>query len=113
LKTSLNSWQQQWFYCENHDPSLPPFIARLPEYDATWIEEPIETEMSAMKALASRVSELKRLNLTGVGVVANWLTHQVIPLKKQVHPGWEYRGVQDPTRESDDNIEVSKLIDHL
>jgi hypothetical protein len=35
--------------------------------------------------------------LTGVYMVTHWLAHRVMPLKKQVHPGWEYSGAQDPT----------------
>jgi hypothetical protein len=67
--------------------------------------------MSVMTALASRVSELKGLGLTGVSVVANWLVHRVTPLKKQVHPAWEYYGVQDRTWESGDNFEANKMIE--
>jgi hypothetical protein len=26
LKTSLRGWHGTWFYCENHEPSLPPFV---------------------------------------------------------------------------------------
>jgi hypothetical protein len=32
MKTSLGGWHKMWFYCENHEPSLPPFIGRLPEF---------------------------------------------------------------------------------
>jgi hypothetical protein len=70
-------------------------------------------EMRAVKAIASRVSELKGLGLIRGGVVTNLLACRVIPLKKQVHPEREYCRVQEPTRESGDNIEVAKLIDHL
>jgi hypothetical protein len=55
------------------------------------------TKLSIVAALVNRVNDLKSHGLTGVCVVAHWLTHQVMPLKKQVHPGWEYSGVQDPT----------------
>jgi hypothetical protein len=48
----------------------------------TWIEEPVESEMAIMTALASQVSKLKGLCLTGVGVAANWLARRVTPLKK-------------------------------
>jgi hypothetical protein len=34
----------------------------------------------------------------------------VTPLKKQVHPGWEYNGLQDPTRETTTNIDVDQLM---
>jgi hypothetical protein len=93
LKSSLKGWHQQWFYCENHELSLPPIVSRLPEYDVTWVEEPIESEMPIVTALASRVSKLKELGLIRVSVAANWLVRRVTPLKKQVHPGWEYNGV--------------------
>jgi hypothetical protein len=33
-------------------------------------------------------------------VAAHWLAHRVQPLKKQIHPGLEYNGPQDPTRET-------------
>jgi hypothetical protein len=33
-----------------------------------------------------------------------------MPLKKQVHPGWEYSGLEDPTRESTDKIKVSEVL---
>jgi hypothetical protein len=110
LKTSLKGWHQQWFYCENHETSLPPFVNHLPKYDTTKIEELVEPKMLMVKAMISRVSELKDLGLTGVGVVANWLAHRVIPLKKQVHPAWEYCRVYDPTQELGYNIEVNQLI---
>jgi hypothetical protein len=31
-------------------------------------------------------------------------------MKKQVHLGWEYDGLQDPTQEISDNIGISKLV---
>jgi hypothetical protein len=74
------------------------------------VEEPADAKIPIIAALASRVGDLKRHGLTGVCVAANWLAHRVTPLKKQVHPKWEYNRVQDPTRESFDNIGVSKLM---
>jgi hypothetical protein len=42
LKTSLKGWHTQWFYCENHESNLPPFIDQLSEYDRSWLEEPTD-----------------------------------------------------------------------
>jgi hypothetical protein len=33
-----------------------------------------------------------------------------MPLKKQVHPRWEYNGFDDPTQEVKDKIKSSQLI---
>jgi hypothetical protein len=32
MKTSRQGWHGTWFYCENHEPSLPPFVGRLPKF---------------------------------------------------------------------------------
>jgi hypothetical protein len=43
MKSSLRGWHRTWFYCENHEPSLPPFIGHLPEFQGTWHKESITT----------------------------------------------------------------------
>jgi hypothetical protein len=40
LKTSHRGWHGTWFYFKNHEPSLPPFVGRLPKFQRTWSEEP-------------------------------------------------------------------------
>jgi hypothetical protein len=32
LKNSLRGRHGTWFYCENHEPSLPSFVGQLPEF---------------------------------------------------------------------------------
>jgi hypothetical protein len=43
-------------------------------------------------------------------VATHWLARRVIPLKKQVHPGWEYNIFQDPTRETNEKITPEHLV---
>jgi hypothetical protein len=97
MKTSLKGWHKSWFYCENHEPSLPPFIGQLPEFSGTWSEEPTPVELPIVASLGNRVNNLKNQGLTGVCVAAYSLARRVMPLKKQVHPGWEYIRVHDLT----------------
>jgi hypothetical protein len=59
LKTTLKGWHTQWFYCENHDPSLPPFVDNLPEFGGSWTEESTDAKMSDVVALAEKVSKFK------------------------------------------------------
>jgi hypothetical protein len=113
MKTSLKGWHKSWFYCENHELCLPPFVGQFPEYDGTWVEEPTTTEKPLVTGLANQVSELKELGLTGVSMAANWLVHRVTPLKKQVHSGWEYSGTQDLSWEMSDNLTASKIVELL
>jgi hypothetical protein len=46
-------------------------------------------------------------------MAAHWLARRVMPLKKQVHPGWEYNGVHDPTRETFVTPRPSKIFELL
>jgi hypothetical protein len=53
---------------------------------------------------------LKENDLMGVCVPAHWLAHRVIPLKKQVHLGWEYNRLQDSTQETTEKINLDLLV---
>jgi hypothetical protein len=81
-----------WFYCKNHEPSLPSFVGQLPEFQGTWHKEPTTIELPHIATLTNKINALKERDLRGVCVAAHWLAHRVIPLKKQVHSGWEYSG---------------------
>jgi hypothetical protein len=86
LKTSLQEWHMTWFYCENHEPSLPPFIGELPEFQGTCSEELSPLKLPHVAALTNNVDSLKEKSLTRACIATHWLAHQVQPLKKQVHP---------------------------
>jgi hypothetical protein len=61
-------------------------------------------------ALTNKINLLKERDLTGVCMATHWLAHRVIPLKKQVHSGWEYSGFQDPTQETSEKITLKHLV---
>jgi hypothetical protein len=97
MKTSLKGWHKSWFYYKNHEPSLPPFVGRLPEFRGTWSKKPTAAELPIIATLGNRVNDLKNQGLIGVCVDAHWLLRRVMSWKKQVHHGWEYNVVHDPT----------------
>jgi hypothetical protein len=63
-------------------------------------------------ALTSKINLLEE-GLIGVYVATHWLAHRVLSLKKQVHPVWEYSGLQNLTRETDEKISPELLVKHL
>jgi hypothetical protein len=99
-----------WFYYENHEPSLPPFVGRLPEFQGSWSEEPTPLKLPHVTALTNKINLLKERSLIGVCVEAHWLAHRVIHLKKQVHLDWEYSRVQNPTWETSEKITLEHLV---
>jgi hypothetical protein len=56
---------------------------------------------------------LTNLGLTGVNAVGNWLTCRVTPLKKQIHPGWEYSGLGDLSCEASQKAGLLRLLGEL
>jgi hypothetical protein len=113
MKTSLRGWHGTWFYCENHKPSLLPFVARLPEFQGTWSEELTPLKLPQVAALTNKINHLKEQGLIGVYVDAHWLARWVLPMKKHVHLGWEYSRLQDPTRETSKKITLDFLVKQL
>jgi hypothetical protein len=64
FKTSLWGWHGMWFYCENYEPNLPPFIGRLPEFQELWSEEPTLLELPHGTTLTNKINLLKEHDLT-------------------------------------------------
>jgi hypothetical protein len=96
-----------------HEPSLPSFIGRLLEFQGTLSEEPTPLKAPQVAALIGKVNLFKEKGLTDVCVAAHWMAQRVQPLKKQVHLGWEYSGLQDPTRETQKKMALELLVKHL
>jgi hypothetical protein len=46
-------------------------------------------------------------------MAAHWLVCKVLPLKKQIHLGWEYNRLKDPTQEISEKITSEILVKHL
>jgi hypothetical protein len=63
--------------------------------------------------MTNKINHLKEQGLTELYVATHWLAHRVLPLKKQVHPGWEYIGLLDLTWESREKITLELLVKHL
>jgi hypothetical protein len=73
----------QWFYYENHEPSLPSFVGQIFEFYGTWSEEPTPLEVPQVAALINKVNLLKEKGLLGVCAAAHWLARRVQPLKNK------------------------------
>jgi hypothetical protein len=87
LKSSLWGWHQTWFYCKNHEPSVPPFVGWLPEFQGTWSEEPTPLELPQVVALTNKINFLKEKAPTGICVAAHWLARRVQLPRKHIHMG--------------------------
>jgi hypothetical protein len=91
----------------------PPFVGRLPKFQGPWSEEPTPLELPQVVALTNKINHLQEQGLIGVCVATHWIVRGVLPLKKQVHPGWEYSRTLDPTEETSEKITLELLVKRL
>ena len=55
-------------------------------------------ELQVIKPFLERICALKQQGLTGFGIISSFLCHHVQPLKDRENFGFEYSGVEDPSR---------------
>ena len=55
-------------------------------------------ELQAIKPFLERICALKQEGLTGFGIIFSFLRRRVQPLKERENYGFEYSGVEDPSR---------------
>jgi hypothetical protein len=82
-------------------------------FSGTWSKEPTPARLSIIATLGNQVNDLKNQGLTSVCMATHWLAHWVMPLRNKVHPGWEYSGVHDPSRETLVTYRPSKILELL
>ena len=75
----------------------------------SWTSLPTAEEMVQVNALVKKLAVCKGEDVNGVEVVINFLGHRVQPIKDRVHPATEYMGKGDPTRESSEPWQGTKL----
>lgn len=104
LVSSHGSWKEKWFYIEDHKPSLPKITCHRPTYSSRWLDEPTTAESIKILDLLKKIADLKEQGMTGVAVARSFLKRRVQPLQLRTTPGYEYSGLDDPSRMSSEDI---------
>ncbi|OEL21961.1 hypothetical protein BAE44_0017020 [Dichanthelium oligosanthes] len=56
------------------------------------------------------VEMLQRSGVIGLGLCWTFFSHRIQSLKARVHPLWEYTDHSNPTRESEEELALSKVV---
>ena len=81
LVDSMKNWRAEWFYAGNMWPPMEVHSNTAPVPNALWEKEPMNaTEHEGIRSFLMKLSAMKDQGLNGVGVVANFIRHQVQPL---------------------------------
>jgi hypothetical protein len=110
----VKDWRAEWFYAENVLPALAVHSNARPSANNHWNKEaltPSETEK--IRSFLKEIKALKIRGLSGVGIVASFIRCWVQPLRERVHYGFEYVGVEYPTRMSKDELSEEEILGRM
>ena len=108
LNTSLKGWNTRWFYIKQSHPVIRCDVHHIPESQSSWSERPNIADMEQVKELPNFI---KGLELRGELVAASFIVRRVQPCKERAHPGFDYKGDDNGTRESTERLTKKEVID--
>ena len=96
LNTSLKGWNTRWFYMKQNHPGVRCDTDHILENQKSWSEMPSNDDMEQVKELLDLI---KSVRTNGELVVASFIVCRIQPCKESAHPGFEFKGETDGTRE--------------
>jgi hypothetical protein len=115
MSASVQGWRTKWFYIKDRKASpedeygLAPFDASKElKKLASWDSPPSDAEMEQIAPLLTRIQALKGGKggaLSGIQLMAFFVQRRVQPLQHRLTNLWNYSGLQDPSRISEDLLE--------
>jgi hypothetical protein len=115
MAASVQGWRTKWFYIKDRKAApedqygLAPFEAsKEVKKLASWDALPSDDEVAQVLPLLSRIQALKGGQggaLSGIQLMAFFIQRRVQPLQHCLTKLWNYSGLEDPTRVSEDLIE--------
>jgi hypothetical protein len=119
MAISFQGWRKKWFYIKDQKAAssdqfgLAPFDANKSLTKLTsWDSPPTEAEVESIEPLLSRIQSLKSAaggGLTGTQLMAFFLQRRIQPLQARVSKLWNYSGLDDPSRVSNQDPEKKDL----
>jgi hypothetical protein len=86
-------------------PPLAVHSNAAPVPNDQWEKENLTAaELRKIQPFLKQIKAMKIQGLSGVGIVAIFIRRQVHPLRERVHYGFEYTGLEDPTRMSKEEL---------
>ena len=96
LNTSLKGWNTRWFYMKQSHPAVRCNADHIPESQRSWSELPSKDDMEQVNELLGLIKGMKT---NGGLVAASFIVRRIQPCKERAHPGFEFKGETDGTRE--------------
>ena len=101
LNTSLKGWNSKWFYMKQSHPAIYYDVHHIPENQKSWSEKLNSDDMEQVREL---LDLLEGIEISGELVAASFIVCRIQPYKERAHPGFDYRGDDDGTRERTEHL---------
>ena len=76
-------------------------VHHIPENQKSWLEKPNSADMEQVRELLDLI---KGVEIRGELVATSFIVRCVQPYKERAHPGFDYRGDDDGTRERTEHL---------
>jgi hypothetical protein len=81
-----------------------------PQPIASWTDDLTIDEKEQIKPHLLKIQTLKNKGLNGFAILANFIKRRVQPLEDMVHYGFEYLGIEDPTRMLSEELSDEEVL---
>ena len=82
-------------------PTICCDVHHIPENQRSWSEQPNSAKMEQVMELLDLI---RGVEIRGELVAASFIVRRVQPCKERAHPGFDYRGDDDGTRERPERL---------
>lgn len=97
----------------NHNPSLEVASSFSLVHHSKWSASPSVEEERGIVQLVPHLGALKLMDITAADVVASFLRRCIQPLQQRENLGFEYTGLEDPSRMSLLEFSDEQLMEYL
>lgn len=111
LLDNVKHWRREWFYIDNHMPSIEEFTTSIADPKPSWSDKP-QMPNADVTFLLKKIADLKAAGVDGAMVACNFIARRIQPWKRQIKPQWLYTS-NDPMREIPDPQNVTAVVSRL
>lgn len=98
---------------ENHPPILTKHTGWPRKKYNNWSSWLTEEELAIIDPLLHQIQGLKDIGLTRAGVLRSFISHHIQPLKLWVNFGFEYLGVNYPSRMTSEELPAKDVLKRI
>lgn len=107
--TSNKEWHREWFYVSNPSLSLPPFTGGAPTVEDSWTCGVPAANKKGVDRIPPIFREHVLQGIADAGLLWEFFSQCIQPVKQRAHEMFRHSGPQDPTRVRPEELPDSEV----